>query len=85
MMNLLELLRKSVHHNGKQGAEIVHSENDVGCPPTRLSGDTYLIDLSVVKIRPSPDRALEHELSWSVWVVVVLMDYSSDRETGDDS
>ena len=45
--------------NGVAG--IVRSENDVAYLPMGFPGDTYLIDLSVVKIHPSPDRTLEHE------------------------
>ena len=41
--------------------EIVRCAIKVGCPPTGLPGGTDLIDLSVVKIRPSPEGALEHE------------------------
>ena len=43
-------------------AKIVRSENEGGYPPIGLPGDTYLIDLSVIKIRPRLGRALEHEL-----------------------
>jgi hypothetical protein len=61
MMNLLESVRKSVHHHGKWVAEIGYRENQAGHPPVEPPGDTHLIDLSALKIRPSPDRALEDE------------------------
>ena len=46
--------------NGVQ--EIAHRENQIGRPPIESSGSTYLIDLSMLKIRLRPARALENEI-----------------------
>jgi hypothetical protein len=40
-------------------AEIVRRANEVSCPSPQLQGDAYLLDLSIVKIRSGPYRALE--------------------------
>jgi hypothetical protein len=43
-------------------AEIVRRENDVGWPPPQSRGDTYLMDLSMIKTLLQPFKTLEHEL-----------------------